>query len=55
MHTVTVERTINAPIDQVFDLLTDHAGYRRLLPVIRDFKLIRPGQPEAEGLGARRR
>jgi uncharacterized protein YndB with AHSA1/START domain len=54
MPTVRVERTIEAPIEDVFDLLTDHANYDRF-PGITDSELVREGSPERNGLGALRR
>lgn len=53
MQTVQVEKTIAAPIEQVFDLLTDHANYKQF-PGISASELAREGQPEANGLGALR-
>ena len=54
MQTVTVKRTINAPIGKVFDLLSDHANYK-LFPGITDSKLLREGKPDKNGVGALRR
>lgn len=54
MQTIVVERTINAPIDQVFELLSDHANYREF-DGIRDSWLVREGDWERNGDGALRR
>ncbi|WP_433623868.1 SRPBCC family protein [Nocardia sp. CA-120079] len=35
MRTVTVRRTIAAPIEQVFDWITDAANYRQVPGVLR--------------------
>lgn len=54
MQTVTVTRRIKAPIEQVFDLISDHANYKRF-PGIKDSQLLRPGTAEKNGVGAQRR
>lgn len=54
MPTVRAERTIGAPIEQVFDRLTDHASYKDF-PGVRASELIHEGQPDRNGLGAMRR
>ncbi|MCP2275352.1 Uncharacterized conserved protein YndB, AHSA1/START domain [Nocardia amikacinitolerans] len=51
MHTVDIERTIRAPITDVFDWLTDATNYRRV-PVVRRVTLIRPGDVHCHGRGA---
>jgi uncharacterized protein YndB with AHSA1/START domain len=51
MKTVTVTRTLNAPIEQVFDVIADHANYKQF-PGIRDSKLVREGRTEKNGVGA---
>ena len=51
MKTITVTRTINAPIEKVFDLLADHANYKKHFGV-KESKLIREGKPDRNGLGA---
>ena len=51
MKTVTVTRTINAPIEKVFDLLADHANYKANFGV-KDSKLVKEGKPDRNGLGA---
>ena len=54
MATVNVERTIPAPIEAVFDVISDHAGYSRF-PGIQSSELVREGEAEPNGLGALRR
>lgn len=51
MRTVSVNRTIPAPIEKIFDLLTDHANYKQF-PGILDSKLEVQGSPAPNGLGA---
>jgi uncharacterized protein YndB with AHSA1/START domain len=53
-YTTTVERTIPAPIDRVFDVISDHAGYSRF-PGIQYSELVREGDSERNGVGAVRR
>lgn len=54
MRTIRVEKTIKAPIEQVFGLLTDHANYKQFRG-IRDSELLREGDPAPNGVGALRR
>ena len=54
MRTVRVERTIEASPDDVFEMLTDHAGYVRFRGV-RSAELVREGDPDPNGTGAMRR
>lgn len=54
MQTLVVKRTIAAPIDQVFELLSDHAGYSAFAG-IKDARLLKEGQQERNGDGAVRR
>lgn len=54
MHTIVVERTINAPIEKVFALLSDHANYSQF-PGVTASSLLEEGQPDRNGLGALRR
>jgi uncharacterized protein YndB with AHSA1/START domain len=51
MKTITVKRVIKAPIEQVFDILADHANYKSF-PGIKESKLIREGKPDKNGVGA---
>jgi uncharacterized protein YndB with AHSA1/START domain len=54
VQTVSVERRIAAPPDRVFDLIGDHAGYKRFRG-IRGSELLREGTPAPNGVGAVRR
>jgi uncharacterized protein YndB with AHSA1/START domain len=54
VRTVRVEKTIEAPIDEVFGVLTDHANYKQFRG-IRDSELLREGDPPPNGVGALRR
>lgn len=53
MQTVTVTRTIKAPIDKVFELLSDHANYKSF-GGLKDSRLTREGKTEKNGVGALR-
>ncbi len=53
MQTITIERVIPAPSEQVFDLITDHANYKQF-PGIKASKLVREGKPDKNGVGALR-
>jgi Polyketide cyclase / dehydrase and lipid transport len=50
----TIVRTTSAPIEAVFDRLTDHANYKNMSP-LRSSELLRLGSPEPNGVGAVRR
>jgi uncharacterized protein YndB with AHSA1/START domain len=54
VRTARAERTIGAPLERVFEILSDHAGYGRFRG-IRDSILLREGDPPPNGLGALRR
>jgi Polyketide cyclase / dehydrase and lipid transport len=54
MRTVTVERGIEAPPEQVFDVISDHARYERFRG-IRGSELLSQGEPSPNGVGAVRR
>jgi uncharacterized protein YndB with AHSA1/START domain len=54
VRTVRVERRIAAPSEQVFGLLTDHAGYASFRGV-RSAELVQRGDPDPNGAGAMRR
>jgi len=54
MRTVEVTRTIAAPPERIFDLLTDHARYDRFRG-IRGSELLSEGEPRPNGVGATRR
>src|SRR3954471_1628959 len=51
MATFTVHRSIAAPMDVVFDVITDHEGYADI-SVFRSSTLEREGDPEPDGAGA---
>jgi uncharacterized protein YndB with AHSA1/START domain len=46
--------TVSAPIETVFDVLTDHRGYAQITP-LRSVTLEREGDPAPNGVGAIRR
>lgn len=50
----TLNRTTSAPIEAVFDRLTDHANYKHMSP-LRISELVQPGESERNGVGAIRR
>jgi hypothetical protein len=53
MARIDLDKSLAAPIDDVFELLSDHAGYTRF----RGFttaELLREGQDERNGVGALR-
>ena len=54
MSTIRVEKTLAAPIDRVFEVISDHAGYSRF-PGIKASELISEGEEERNGVGALRR
>jgi uncharacterized protein YndB with AHSA1/START domain len=51
MASFTLQSTIAAPIELVFDVLTDHRGYSKLTP-LRSSTLEREGEPAPNGIGA---
>ncbi|MFF2555618.1 SRPBCC family protein [Nocardia sp. NPDC058058] len=51
MRTVDVQRTIRAPLPDVFDWLTDATNYQRV-PMVRRVTLVRPGDTNGHGAGA---
>jgi uncharacterized protein YndB with AHSA1/START domain len=51
MRTIRVQRTLKAPIEDVFEVLADYEGYVRF-PGVRSAKVVRPGSSERNGLGA---
>jgi hypothetical protein len=51
MATITLEKTVAAPPDVVFDVLTDHRGYPAITP-LRGVDLEREGSPAPNGVGA---
>ena len=50
----TINRTVNAPVERVFDKLTDHRAYAQMTPM-RKSTLDREGTPAPNGVGAVRR
>jgi uncharacterized protein YndB with AHSA1/START domain len=54
VRTLTVTRSIPAPPERVFDLISDHAGYVRFRGIRRS-ELLREGRPPPNGVGAIRR
>lgn len=53
MYKVRVERLIDKPIDEVFEILTNHAQYSQF-PGIKKSDLLEPGNIEPNGKGALR-
>lgn len=53
MEPIRLNVYIHAPIEDVFDALTDHEGYASY-PGVGSAKLLTPGDTERNGLGARR-
>lgn len=51
MQTVVVTKTINAPIEHVFETFTDHERLAGL-PMVVSAKVVVPGKTEKNGLGA---
>jgi uncharacterized protein YndB with AHSA1/START domain len=51
MRTIRVIKTIQAPIDEVFDAFTDHAALAQV-PGIRSARVTTPGISEPNGVGA---
>ncbi|PTU31735.1 SRPBCC family protein [Stenotrophobium rhamnosiphilum] len=51
MQTIVVKRTIKAPIEKVFDMLSDHANYKDF-PGVKDSELVKKGKPHKNGVGA---
>jgi uncharacterized protein YndB with AHSA1/START domain len=51
MASFTIQTVIQAPIDTVFDVLTDHRGYAGFTP-LRKVELVQTGLPTPNGVGA---
>lgn len=51
MATITLEKTVAAPPDVVFDVLVDHRGYAAITP-LRRVDLEHEGNPAPNGVGA---
>ncbi len=54
MARIELDKTLTAPIDEAFELLSDHASYTRFRGFSRA-ELIREGAEEQNGVGALRR
>jgi hypothetical protein len=54
MPGVEITRTLEVPIESLFDVISDHAGYSRFRG-IQHSEIVRAGEPEPNGLGALRR
>lgn len=54
MAKIDLDKTLAAQIDEVFELLSDHAGYTRFSGFSKA-ELLREGTDEPNGLGAMRR
>jgi uncharacterized protein YndB with AHSA1/START domain len=54
MATFTLNASIAAPVETVFDVLSDHSRYADITP-LRSSVLERQGTPESNGVGAIRR
>ena len=52
MPSFTLTARINAPIEVVFDVFTDHRGYARFTPGLRRVTLEHEGDPAPNGVGA---
>ena len=51
MASFTLRASVSAPIETVFEVLTDHRGYANLTP-LRSSTLEREGDPAPNGVGA---
>jgi uncharacterized protein YndB with AHSA1/START domain len=51
MASFTLTKTVDAPPEAVFDVITDHRGYSDITPV-RRVDLEREGEPAPNGVGA---
>jgi len=51
MATFTLSATVAAPVETVFEVLTDHRGYSRITP-LRSSTLEHEGSPDPNGTGA---
>jgi uncharacterized protein YndB with AHSA1/START domain len=54
VRSIRVERTLDVPIEAVFDVLADHARYDRFR-ALSSSELVREGDPAPNGVGAVRR
>jgi carbon monoxide dehydrogenase subunit G len=55
MAEINLERELDAPIEHVFDILSDHAAYAENFRGISSSSLSREGETERNGLGAMRK
>jgi uncharacterized protein YndB with AHSA1/START domain len=55
MARIVLEKTLNAPVEHVFDLISAHAAYAENFRGITHSELVREGNVEPNGLGAVRR
>ena len=51
MQTARMDIYIEAPIERVWDVLTDYAGYARI-PQVRNARVVRTGREHPAGVGA---
>jgi uncharacterized protein YndB with AHSA1/START domain len=51
MASFTIQKVVQAPIDVVFDVLTDHRAYAEFSP-LRKVELVQTGLPAPNGVGA---
>ncbi len=51
MASFTIQKVVQAPIDVVFDVLTDHRAYSEFSP-LRKVELVQTGLPAPNGVGA---
>lgn len=51
MANFTISSEIAAPVETVFDVLTDHRGYAKITP-LRSSTLEREGSPDPNSVGA---
>lgn len=51
MRTITVQHTIAAAPEKIFDLLADHANYKQF-PGVTASRLLQPGKRDKNGIGA---
>lgn len=51
MQTISVRHTIGAPIEKVFDMISDHANYQQF-PGVGESRLVKLGSPTKNGVGA---
>lgn len=52
MARIVVEETLDAPVEHVFDRISDHAAYAEMFTFVTRSSLSREGSPDPNGLGA---